>query len=59
MQVTGGLGYRNHGIFIDIAYVQNINKDVNFPYLLSEKANTYAVQNNKRGNLLLTLGFKF
>ena len=58
-QISGGLGYRNHGIFIDLTYVYNLNQDVNFPYRLSDKPNTYAVQQNRRGNLLLSVGFKF
>lgn len=57
-QVSGGLGYRNHGVFIDLTYVHNLNKDVNFPYRLTDKANTYAVQQNTRGNVVMTVGFK-
>jgi long-subunit fatty acid transport protein len=59
MQVSGGLGYRNHGMFIDLTYVHNMNKDVNFPYRLTDKANTFATQSGSRGNLLATVGFKF
>jgi hypothetical protein len=58
-QLSGGIGYRNHGMFIDLTYVHNMNKDVNFPYRLSDKANTFATQGGSRGNLLATLGFKF
>lgn len=58
MQVSGGLGYRNHGVFIDLTYVHNLNKDINFPYRLSDKQNTYAVQQNARGNVVMTVGFK-
>ncbi len=58
-QVSGGLGYRNHGIFADLTYVHNINKDVNFPYRIGDKQNTYATQTGGRGNLLMTVGFKF
>ncbi len=58
VQGSGGVGYRNHGVFIDLTYVHNLTKDVNFPYRLSDKANTYAVQQNTRGNLILTVGFK-
>lgn len=57
-QVSGGLGYRNHGMFIDLTYIHNLNKDVNFPYRLTDKANTYAVQQNTRGNVVMTVGFK-
>ncbi len=57
-QISGGLGYRNHGIFVDLTYTHNLNKDVNFPYRLSDKPNTYAMQQNTRGNILMTVGFK-
>ncbi len=57
-QVSGGLGYRNHGVFVDLTYVHNLNKDANFPYRLSDKPNTYAVQQNTRGNVIMTVGFK-
>lgn len=58
MQLGGGFGYRNHGLFIDLAYIQTFNKDVNFPYRLNDKANTYATINDSRGNIILTLGIK-
>ena len=56
---TGGLGYRNHGIFIDLAYAHTFNKDVVFPYRLNNKPNTFAEQTGSRGNIMLTVGFKF
>ena len=58
MQASGGIGYRNHGMFIDLTYVHNFNKDVNFPYRLTDKQNTYAMQQNTRGNVVMTVGFK-
>lgn len=57
-QLSGGLGYRNKGIFIDLTYAEYFNNDVNFPYRLQDKANTFATYKNNRGNVLLTLGFK-
>ena len=58
--VSAGVGYRNKGIFIDLTYVLALNnKDVNFPYRLPDKANTFATINGSGGNLGLTLGFKF
>ncbi|NCI46117.1 aromatic hydrocarbon degradation protein [Sediminibacterium soli] len=56
---TGGLGYRNHGIFIDLGYAHNFTKDVVFAYRLNDKPNTYAEQKGFKGNLVLTVGFKF
>jgi hypothetical protein len=55
---SGGLGYRNKGIFIDLTYSHTFLQDVRFPYLLSDKANTYAEQRGSLGRVLLTLGFK-
>ena len=59
MNLSGGLGYRNKGIFVDLTYVHNLNKDVNFPYRLTDKANTFADIKDSNGNVLLTVGFKF
>ena len=59
MNLSGGLGYRNKGVFVDLTYVHSLNKDVNFPYRLSDKANTYADLKDSNGNILLTVGFKF
>lgn len=58
IQATGGLGYRDQGVFIDLTYVHNLTKDVNFPYRLTDKQNTFAEQSGSRGNVMLTLGFK-
>ena len=59
MNVTGGLGYRNKGIFVDVAYVLGLNKDVNFPYRLADKANTFATVKDNNSSVILTVGFKF
>jgi hypothetical protein len=59
MFVSGGLGYRNKGMFIDLTYVQRLNKDVNFPYRVNPpRANTFADLKENGGNVLLTVGFK-
>jgi hypothetical protein len=58
MFLSGGLGYRNKGIFIDLAYVHALQKDVSFPYRLSDKANTFATIKGSGSNLMLTVGFK-
>jgi len=59
MILSGGLGYRNKGVFVDLTYAHSFNKDVDFAYRLADKANTYAVVKNQRGNVVATLGFKF
>lgn len=56
---SGGIGYRNKGMFIDLAYSHIINKDVQFAYRLNDKPNTFAEQKGNQGNIMLTLGFKF
>ena len=57
-KVSGGVGYRNKGIFIDLTYVYSITKDVNYPYLLQDKPNTPAMIKNNGGNIIATIGFK-
>ncbi len=56
---TGGLGYRNHGIFIDLSYAHNIVTDAQFAYRLNSVPNTYASQTGNIGNLVLSFGVKF
>ncbi|WP_153800747.1 hypothetical protein [Foetidibacter luteolus] len=55
---SGGIGYRNRGFFVDLTYVYSSNKDVYFPYRLTDKANTFAQGTNNRSNVLMTVGFK-
>jgi long-subunit fatty acid transport protein len=57
-QLTGGLGYRNKGMFVDIAYVHTMGKDVHFPYRLQVGNFTAASIKQTGGNILLTVGFK-
>lgn len=56
--LSGGLGYRDKGIFIDLTYVRNITRNVNFPYMLQDKPNTFANVKSNLGQILLTFGFK-
>lgn len=57
--LSGGLGYRNKGFFIDLTYVYNVTKDVNLPYRLEDRANTFATIKNQQGNVIASVGFKF
>jgi hypothetical protein len=57
--LSGGLGYRNKGIFFDVSYVHTFSKDVQFPYRLEDRDNTFATLKQQRGNVTATLGFKF
>lgn len=56
--ISGGLGYRNHGFFVDVTYVHSSTKDVNFPYRLGDKNNTYSNYKQQVGNVVATVGFK-
>lgn len=59
MNLSGGLGYRHKGFFIDLTYLHQIQKDVQFPYRVNPpRANTFAELKEQTGNVLLTLGFK-
>ena len=59
VKFSGGLGYRDKGVFIDLTYVYAMNKEVNYPYRLESKSNEAAALANNAGNVLLTVGFKF
>lgn len=58
MMATGGVGYRDHGMFIDLTYAHTFVKDAQFAYRLNDKPNTFAEQGGSRGNIVLTVGFK-
>jgi hypothetical protein len=57
-QLSGGLGYRHKGVFVDLAYVHLVKKDVHFPYRLQNTAYSGASIKGTGGNVLLTIGFK-
>jgi hypothetical protein len=59
MYLSGGLGYRNKGFFVDLTYVHSIINDVNFPYRLTDKANTFATIKGSGENIIITAGIKF
>jgi len=57
-QLSGGLGYRNKGMFIDLTYVHTLTKDVHFAYRLQNSPYSGAQIKGSGGNVLLTVGFK-
>jgi hypothetical protein len=57
--LSGGLGYRNKGFFIDVTYIHKISKDVNFPYRLEDRSYSYATVNQTQSNIVTTVGWKF
>jgi hypothetical protein len=56
--LSGGLGYRNKGFFIDLAYVHSMQRDVHYAYRLSSSPYSGAAIRSGVGNALLTIGFK-
>lgn len=56
--LSGGVGYRNKGMFIDFAYVHTMGKDVHFAYRLERSPFTSASIKSTNGNAILTFGFK-
>ncbi len=59
MLLSGGLGYRHKGMFVDLTYVHNISKDADFPYRLQDRLNTFATSKQTLGNAVATVGWKF
>ena len=59
MTVGGGLGYRKHGIFIDLTYVESYPERCEFSLPSRRKDNVYSTVKQYTGNLLLTFGIKF
>lgn len=59
MQISGGVGYRNHGFYIDLTYLYQNNKDIDVPYRLSDRANTFSSLQQRGVSILATAGIKF
>lgn len=57
-KLSGGLGYRNKGMFFDLTYVHSFITDFNMPYRLQDKPNYPAVYKNNVGTIVATIGFK-
>jgi hypothetical protein len=59
MNLSGGLGYRNKGMFVDLTYLHQLATDGFYPYRLEN--GFYAPVNMKSGigNVVATVGFKF
>ncbi len=59
INLSGGLGYRNKGKFIDLTYIHAMGKDVQFPYRLQNAPYNGAEIKSTNNNLMVTVGFKF
>ncbi|GAB4092101.1 OmpP1/FadL family transporter [Flaviaesturariibacter terrae] len=57
--LSGGIGYRHKGLFIDLTYVHSQQKDLHAPYRLADAAYYVAETKRTQGNVLLTFGTKF
>ena len=59
LQLSGGLGYRDKGYFIDLTYVHAMGTDVHYAYRLSQTPFTGATLKQTGARILLSFGFKF
>ena len=59
MNISGGLGYRDKGKFVDLTYVHQLGKNVYYPYRLEGNEFFPVNVNGVVGNIILTIGFKF
>ncbi|MGJ7032090.1 OmpP1/FadL family transporter [Niabella hirudinis] len=58
-QGTAGVGYRNHGFFLDLGYIYTAKDDVYYPYRLEDKSAFSPATIKATGSrVVLTLGFK-
>jgi hypothetical protein len=59
LQLSGGLGYRNKGNFIDLTFVHTTGKDTHYAYRLTQQAAEGASILARGSRLVVTLGHKF
>ncbi|RYY50908.1 MAG: hypothetical protein EOO06_02310 [Chitinophagaceae bacterium] len=59
MVLSGGLGYRHRGMFVDLTYAHQIHKNADFPYRLQDRLDIYAGTKQNLGNIMATVGWKF
>jgi hypothetical protein len=59
VRLSGGLGYRHKGIFIDATYVHQLQNNIDLPYRLADKPNTFANIKGRAGTIMVTVGTKF
>ncbi len=59
MLYSGGIGYRNHGMFADLTYVYGNLYNIDQPYLVAQNSPAPARITTGANNMLMTVGFKF
>ncbi len=58
INLSGGFGYRNKGMFIDFTYIHSMQKDVHTPYRLETARYAHANVKSTVGNVVMTIGYK-
>ena len=59
LQLSGGLGYRNKGNFIDLTYVHTSGTDTHYAYRLTQQPVEGAAIQSQGTRVVLTFGHKF
>jgi hypothetical protein len=59
LYLSTGLGYRVQAFFADLAYTMVMDRNIDVPYRLADKANSYATLRETGGALLFTIGMKW
>jgi hypothetical protein len=59
LNLSGGLGYRNKGFFVDLTYVHSQVADIHTPYRLQSAPFPTAKIKSTTGNVVASVGFKF
>jgi hypothetical protein len=59
LYLSTGLGYRIKAFFADLAYTMVIDRNIDVPYRLADKTNSYAALRETGGTLLFTIGMKW
>jgi hypothetical protein len=59
VNLSGGLGYRHKGVFIDATYIHQTQNNADLPYRLADKPNTFANIKGRSGTVMVTIGTKF
>jgi hypothetical protein len=54
-----GVGYRDKGFFVDLAYLHSFGRGFHVPYTLTDASYPYAKNNLSNGQIIATVGFKF
>ena len=59
MNISSGIGYRNKGYFVDLAYIYQIWNNAYFPYRLEQAYFAPAYLKSGNSNIIFSVGFKF